>query len=180
MTPRVLALLTLSALGGCLSGPVSQPSDPVGALDESNGTSAICVLQPPDAFYNSKPYRGSGRSIGDRTALGIERAGREARIVVGRDDEMLKACHETGADLALLVELTKYEDRLTGWSGKPDQIALKLSLFELSRPDQRRVATYEAQSNTWVSAFLEWGNARPTALLGGDFDETVRRLIEGP
>jgi hypothetical protein len=73
--------------------------------------------------------------------------------------------------------IVHYEDRVTGWSGKPDRIELKLMFYAFSQAERKKSIIYEAKSNIIYSTFFEWGNAKPTALLGQDFEELLRKLL---
>lgn len=162
-------------LSGCIAVPVTTVH-PVAEAPASRSVKRLCVVTPLDA---SRDDTGSGRAIAQQIVASLARIGMQASIVTETAEVSLKvACFERGASLAVVPEILFYEDNLTGWSGKPDRIELRISAFDPREPSARRSFIFEAASNTVASALLEWGNAKPYALVAKNVDQALRTLIQ--
>jgi hypothetical protein len=165
-------------VSGCISTPVVISNFvPQGAHLKSAHGAAICLLVPQDASFENEQYPGSGDEIAGYIKDALHELGRTFRTVRGQLEGIKPACKDVDAGLALETQILHYEDRITGWSGRPDRIELKLVLFDVEHPSQKRSIYYEAKSNLLVSGLLEWGNARPSSLLGDDFSHAIRKLL---
>lgn len=178
MKKFVSALLLAIGLAGCSALPVVTVQ-PVasGSSFAVEHSAVICVLVPPDASFEGESYSGSGSEVAEKIRNALKNIGRPSRLVSQVQANALTICGEKEATLVLQPTILHYEDRVTGWSGKPDRVELKLSLYKFDQPDQKRSIFYEAKSSTMHSAFFEWGNARPSALLTEDFEHSVRKLL---
>ena len=163
-------------LSGCIAVPVTTVNPVVGS-PTVRLADRLCVVAPQDA---SSDDSGSGRAVAQQIVESLARIGLSASIVMHTTEARLKeACFERGANLALMPEILFYEDNLTGWSGKPDRIELRISAFKPGEQSARRVVIFEASSNTLASAFLEWGNAKPYALISNNADQVLKTLVHG-
>ena len=180
---RISILFILAViLVGCASSPVTinQPKAIGDGLPIANGTK-ICVLVPKDANWENEQYPGSGRQIAEKIQEALEKNGESVTAVNQSLTNSLDICKEKEATFALETTILSYENNATGWTGRPDRIELKLSLYEINNPHNPQISRsiiYEAKSNVVVSGLLEWGNAEPWQLLGKDFQRTISKLIE--
>lgn len=170
--------LIIGSLVGCSALPVAT-SQPValGSNFAADRTALVCVLVPPDASFEGEVYAGSGREIAEKVRNVLEGVGRPSLLVSQAQGERDSACRDVEASLVLKATIVHYEDRVTGWSGKPDRVELNLALYKIDQPDQKRSVFYEARSSIAHSAFFEWGNAKPSALLKEDFEYVVGKLL---
>jgi hypothetical protein len=126
-------------LTGCISSPVVTPLPlPSGPKITVPGNAIICVPVPPDAVFEGEPYPGSGDEIARQIMEGLEEVGRTTQLVKESYSNAKVLCKEKGVRLALEARIEHYEDRVTGWSGRPDRIELRRFLFEIDHPDQKR------------------------------------------
>lgn len=146
--------------------------------DEARSNKWICVLQPPDASYFGEAYHGSGNAVTGIVRHALYKVGIPSVQVQQVKSNALAECLERGAKRFLQVTFLHYEDRSGRLFGKPHRIELKLSLFTLDDLDNRKSVVYEAQSNVFRRAVLEWTDSKPTALLGDEFERTVWQLVE--
>lgn len=176
--PILVALFLSIGQAGCSTAPVATVQ-PVasGSSIAAERSSVICVLVPHDAAFEGEFYSGSGSEVAEKIRDTLEKIGRSSRLVSLAQANVLTLCKEKEAALVLQPTILHYEDRATGWSGKPDRIELKLSLYKLDQPDQMRSIYYEAKSSIMYSAFFEWGNAKPSALLQDDFEHSILKLL---
>ena len=171
----VLAFL----LSGCVATPVvtTQPR-PIGANVPVRGDSIFCVMAPPDASFGGEVYSGSGREIAEKIRIALQKAGRQSCLVSQTQHDSITLAKEKGATHVIETTVLQYEDHTTGWSGKPDRIELRISLYDIEQSQQQHTIFYEATSNVFAAGFLEWGNPQPSELLGRDFDETIKKLVK--
>lgn len=139
--------------------------------DDTVNVVSVCVLVPTGLAPGSSDE--------------IVRLERDALRYIGlpsvQVEQVLSAayarCLESGAKTVLQTTVLAYDDRPVGWLGKPDRIELLLSRYEINRPETRRSIVYEASTNMFRSALLDWGGAKPTDLLGADFARAVEQLM---
>lgn len=174
---RTLIAALVVAQTACVAVPSTQSNPVVGdAIVGSNADAPICVVVPGDPSFEGHVYIGGGRLVGDRVGFFLKKADKPFRQVAsGGDTSAL--CAEKGTELILSPEILAYEDRATGWSGRPDRIEVRLTLSSSLAADKKRSVFYEAKSNVVASGLTEWGNANPTALLGSDFGAAIERLL---
>jgi hypothetical protein len=177
-------VLVLSCVGliSCSAVPVvTHQTPPTGttsqAIQSATTKSLVCVAHPGDQANGQERYPGSGAEIGQRVEKAVQQAGWQTVAIKGDAGQSAAECTRRGGTHLLEIRVSHYEDNMTGWSGKPDRIELQLRLSPASQPAQARQVSYEARSNLVASAFAEWGNAKPVALLKGDFDHLVNRLL---
>jgi hypothetical protein len=171
---KISAAIATTILSACSAMPVVT-TQPVNL--PSHVAEVVCVLIPAAATFGGKFYAGSGDEVAEKIREAIEKTGNSARLVSQAQTDPIANCRGNGSSLILQPTIIYYEDNLTGWSGKPDQISIQLTLYPINQPDQKRSTVYTARSNLVYSAFLEWGNAKPSALLGDEFVASLRQLL---
>jgi hypothetical protein len=176
-----LIIVLTSTLTACIAVPTSQTNPVRGDLIIArNANAPVCIVVPEDGSYNGHAYIRSGLLIANRIEHFVQKIGRSTCQVTKGTESFQAACIQAGAEMVLVPQILTYENRATGWSGKPDRIEIRLTLANIWQLDRERTVVYEARSNILASAFLEWGNANPVALLGAEFGETIERLFEQP
>jgi hypothetical protein len=159
----ILPLLVM----GCASSPtvsVSYPTNP-----EIAEKVQVLIITPNDASFEGEVYAGSGTSVASAVAESLRRSGFTVKASNTQAD--------TNQECILGINILHYEDRVTGWSGKPDKITIR---FTATRGEASKIMDFSAQSNVRVSAVLEWGNAKPYSLLNDKLDEPLKKLVSLP
>jgi len=175
---NALAVLSVAALTGCIAVPVIQTTPSRGAeLVDSDTAAPICIIVQPDATWDGILYTGSGREVADKVAEVLQAMGRNT-VEATMDGDIRESCAAQHAELMLEPQILVYEDFNTGWTGRPDRLELHLVLSHLSEAYVERTAIYRARTNTWMAALVEWNNAKPTELLGKDFEAALKKLLE--
>jgi hypothetical protein len=75
--------------------------------------------------------------------------------------------------------IVRWEDRATGWSGKPDQITIKLRLEDLGPTAAARALTVDLSTNIWGASWSEWGNRPLETLRDEQFEQAVLQRLSG-
>ncbi|WP_028080389.1 hypothetical protein [Solimonas soli] len=174
---NALVLISAVALTACIAVPISQTAASKGTIAAADAAAPVCVIVQPDATSNGILYVNSGREVADKVIATLKTLGRNT-VEVTMDSDVRAACENQQAELMLEPQILAFEDYNTGWTGRPDRIELRLTLSHLSHAYVERTADFKAESNTWLSAMIEWNNAKPTELLGKDFEKTLRKLLE--
>jgi hypothetical protein len=176
MVGRLIATLLFAlTLCGCVSAPnsiISEQGDPQTVSVDSS----LCLIVPPDASYQDRIYKDSGQRVANKVLNALEENYKICKVACGK--ELCASCKECDSNFAVFPEILYYEDRITGWSGRPDVIKVKTRLINLSTL-QETTFTYSADSNTLVSGLFEWGNAAPCSLLGTNYKKQVLALVNG-
>jgi len=164
----IVPVLVLAVLTGCASVPDVKIVSKSGSFSVSSG-SEICVVFPEDGKFEGKKYEESGIKVGEvifKSVLNNYKAFQVASV------------QECTAAYLITSEILEYENRASGWSGKPDKIKVKVTLNNAEN-NKTNSFTYYAETNMIVSAFFEWGNAAPYKLLDGKFRDQVAALLQG-
>ncbi|MBN3967023.1 DUF4823 domain-containing protein [Pseudomonas gregormendelii] len=159
-------------LTGCISIPDAESTKATGTSNIAANHSPICIKTPGDPSFQQHVYVGAGKLIAEKVRSGVEKSGRTSFVI----DDPAKA-QVAGCQFMLDSQIIEYEDRATGWSGIPDRISLRVSLYPITDPEAQRSFMYIAKSSAMGSAFLEWGNANPASLLQQQFADDVVALI---
>lgn len=175
MAGRLTATLFALTLYGCVSAPNSIISEH-GDTQTVSVDSSLCLIVPPDASYQDRIYRDSGQRVANKVLNALEKNYEICKVAC--EKEPCASCKECDSNFAVFPEILYYEDRITGWSGRPDVIKVKTRLINLATL-QETSFTYSADSNTIVSGLFEWGNAAPCSLLGTHYKEQVLALVYG-
>ena len=168
---NLLALfLVVTLLASCslrLPPHRSDTRDP----EQAGGLGMVCVLVPTGLSS------GSGDEIARLERDALRNIGLPSVQILQVQAGAYATCLEQGARTVLQTTVLAYEDRPVGWLGKPDRIELLLARYEINRPETRRSIVYEASTNMFRSALLDWGGAKPTDLLGADFARAIEQLM---
>lgn len=178
MRVRPLPLLAVVAVAAtsCVAVPKASVSEKSGSVVIPAGQ-PVCVTVPADGAFAGKPYAGSGDKVGEKTAAAVRQAGFTPRVLpVGSTAD---ACRAQGLRYQVAAEILNYENRASGWNGAPDRISVRVSASDLDAGVSPASFLYSADSNTLASAFLEYGNAAPHQLLGGEYSDAVVGLVTG-
>jgi hypothetical protein len=165
-----VALIFSLSLAGCASKyRVDAYEAPIAHLDRQ---ASFYVALPEDGRYGSTIYPGSGATTAQavETALAVH----VDKVVIGTTaDEDLDAALAQARQRALthvfMTTILNWEDRATEWSGIPDKITLKYSVYEAQ--------SGKLVSSTVTSASSKWGT------MGGDhpqdlLPEPTRKFVD--
>jgi len=120
----------------------------------------IAIAKPVDGTYETRTYSGSGLA----TASAVKSAFlRYTDNVVVYDDctdlDCLKKNDGINRGYYVVPQILHWEDRATEWSGKPDRIEIKITV-------------YNAESNNRVASTIISGKSK-LASLGGDHPQDL-------
>jgi hypothetical protein len=166
MKSKLFIILLSALISGCVTVGDAVVSNSMKGL-EIKKPSSICIQMPSDGVFEGIKQKGSGEKVGEIVMSSIPKG--ISTVTVLKESECKNA-------YILKSEILKYEDRLSGWSGKPDIIEVRVSLLSVEG-GKLNTFTYYADSNMLVSAFFEWGNSPPYKLLGGEFKNKVSGLF---
>ncbi len=129
---KLFSLLLLLLLFGCSDTHKLIRYEGAG-LTVSRDASAYIVL-PGDGQYGSINYQGSGLAVAQEVERAFSPYLREAKIATRRDsmETALINAKAQGFDYVIHPEIVHWEDRNTGWSGRPDVASVKLSIVDVA------------------------------------------------
>jgi hypothetical protein len=161
----------LCSLAGCASSPDSEIGEHTGSIVVPK-KAVVCISTPDDVSH-----KGSGMAVTKAVQRPLLKD-YNLIAIKSNSEEAVAECLEIGGDYLLEPEIIHYEDRVTGWSGQPDIIKVKVTLTYIATSDTSSFSYY-ADSNLFVSSLFEWGNSPASDLLGSDFSKQVARLMNG-
>ena len=163
----LVSVLVLAALTGCASVADVKIESKSGSVSVSSG-SEICVVFPEDGKFEGKKYEESGIKVGEVILKSVPQNYKAFQVA---------SVQECTAAYLITSEILEYENRASGWSGKPDKIKVKVTLNNTEN-NETSSFTYYADTNMLVSAFFELGNPAPYKLLDGKFRDQVAALLQ--
>lgn len=154
-----ILVISILLLAGCSSKyRVDAIQAPTAKLQRS---SSFYVVQPKDGTYGGKNYAGSGAMTANAAVGALSKY--VTKVDVGTRPEALEEALATAKQKGFthLFEpiILNWEDRATEWSGRPDRITVKYTVYD--------VATGAAVSNTVTRASSKWGT------FGGDHPQDL-------
>lgn len=159
MRRELLAGAVAFALTGCASTYKSVTQEPLGAKLENHAN--YYVMLPADGQYESKKYADSGLATAQAVSQAL--ASHADKIVKASSVEDLRVAlaNAKQGNFRYVFETTilHWEDRATEWSGLPDKVSLKFSVYD--------TGTGKILAATVADARSKW------ATLGGDHPQDL-------
>jgi hypothetical protein len=127
---RVAFLVIIVAMiSGCASTKQTNLAEPTSKLLKGK---RVVISTPANGSYGSNEYSTSGKM----TAFAVRAAfARFTNTITVSTDckelECLKRNNSSTFDYYVIPEILQWEDRATEWSGIPDRIEVKLSIYEV-------------------------------------------------
>jgi hypothetical protein len=167
LKPLACSFLLLS---GCVA--TYKRSDLAAPPTKLDNSQTVLIATPTDGFYEGKVYASSGRS----TALAVRAAfAKFARSTATSDNCKDLPCMISGSQSSagyfVVPEILHWEDRATEWSGKPDRIEIKVSIY-----DAKTMSEVAATVITGKSKWATFGGDHPQDLLTDPLNKYVESL----
>lgn len=133
---------------------------------------SVAIATPANGSFEAKEYPVSGKM----TALAVRApfARFTNTIIVLTDCKELECLKKTGSatsDYYVIPEILHWEDRNTEWSGKPDRIEVKLSIYE-GKTWKEIVSTIISGKSKWAT----FGGDHPQDLLPEPLNTYIESL----
>lgn len=168
----VLVMLAGILLSGCSSkyrvDALNAPSTRL-ALQSS-----FYVVLPRDASYGSEHYPGSGAMAANASMAALSRHAKKVEVADSAEDtgQALESAKKRGLAYVFEPMILHWEDRATEWSGKPDRITLKFTVYEV-QSGQPLASTVTRASSKWGT----FGGDHPQDLLPVPTQQFVNTLF---
>ncbi|UXY08973.1 DUF4823 domain-containing protein [Kosakonia sp. ML.JS2a] len=122
--------------------------------------SPIVISKPADGVYETRTYSGSGAATAAAVKAAFARYSDSVNVFTDCDDiACLKSNHVIGLGYYVIPQILHWEDRATEWSGIPDRIEIKITI-------------YNAESNSRVASTIISGKSK-WASFGGDHPQDL-------
>jgi Domain of unknown function (DUF4823) len=167
---RALGVLIMSFLAGCSATYSRQiVKEPTTKLERDRG---VFISTPKDGWYGRIQYKNSGKM----TAAAIKAAfSRYSNSVYVSEEclgsECLKIIPATKFAYYIEPEILHWEDRATEWSGIPDKITIKISVYDAALGSGIASAVFDGESK-WAT----FGGDHPQDLLPEPVNQYVDSL----
>lgn len=120
----------------------------------------VAVAKPADGVYETHSYAGSGETTAIVVKAAILRHSDSVSVYSDCEDLMcLKDKHTLSRGYYVVPQILHWEDRATQWSGIPDRIEIKISV-------------YNAETNARVASTIISGKSK-WATFGGDHPQDL-------
>lgn len=166
-----LVVIAFAAVAsGCSSTYVqSALTEPTAKLTRNK---SVVIATPAAGYYESKEYENSGQMTAEAIRAAFEKYTAATTIVPECQSLVcLQQGKYSGFDYYAIPEIIHWEDRNTEWSGKPDRIEVKISIYEGQ--------SWKELATTVISGKSKWatfGGDHPQDLLPEPIDAYVGSL----
>ncbi len=158
-------------LSGC-AGSQDQASHQIGVSLNASNSSVVCVVTPQNKEYEGYLYEQSGSIVAKITADALRE--KFSNIIIVNN---VQECEIKNAKYSVVPDIIHWEDRVTGWTGRPDIVKIHIKAVDLNFKDNVTEVRFENSSNLVASAITEWGNRSPEILLDDGYKKAVLMLL---
>lgn len=160
----MITLLVSGCAANYQQNHLSQPSAKL-MKDKS-----IVISTPLNGAYGNKSYSSSGVSTALATRAAFAKHTNNIKIIAGCSEiTCLKSDPNVSYDYYVVPEILHWEDRSTEWSGIPDKLEIKISIYEGDNKNEFASSIISGKSK-WMTL----GGDHPQDLL----PEPLNRYIE--
>ncbi|WP_151441926.1 DUF4823 domain-containing protein [Halomonas lysinitropha] len=160
----------LFLLSGCAASYHQESIKKPDAKLDRNGS--VSIAMPANGFYGSQEYQSSGRMTASAVRSAFSKVVNTTDIIPEcQDINCMIQAHSATYDYHVIPDILHWEDRATEWSGKPDRIEVKITVYGSQ-------VTSEIASTT-ISGKSKWatlGGDHPQDLLSEPINAYVRSL----
>lgn len=133
----------------------------------------VRVMQARDGIYGTTEYQGSGRTISARVIEALQRTHGEVRLLAVSDrDQAIVTSRASAVKYLVVPTILHWQDR-ANWAGVPDEVRIRLELYDVPRDAVTSAVTFEAASPSF--SLVE---EAPEALLDRSFERAVLVLFQ--
>jgi hypothetical protein len=133
---------------------------------------AVVIATPDNGSYGGREYAGSGKAAALAVRAAFAKFTNSTTVTTeAKDLDSLKGLGSAHYDYYVIPEILHWEDRATEWSGLPDRIEVKLSVYEATTWKELAAATITGKSK-WAT----FGGDHPQDLLQEPIDKYVASL----
>lgn len=122
---------------------------------------SVAIATSENGFYDKTEYQSSGKMTSLAVKAAFARYANRISVLPNcRDLACAKSVKGPAYDYYIIPEILHWEDRATEWSGIPDKIEVKISIYDAA-DDNELASTIIAGKSKWVS----FGGDHPQDLL---------------
>lgn len=163
---KLAAILTAVLVTGCTAKYTQ--SDVSTSSNKLDPRQSVIIATPTDGRYAEKLYSGSGEMTANAVRTAFAHYTNQVDVVAAcKDITCLKA--RSASAYYVVPEILHWEDRATEWSGIPDKVQVKLTIYEPTSNEPSRAAVLSGKSK-WAT----FGGDHPQDLLPGLLQNYVK------
>ena len=136
---------------------------------------SVFISTPKDGFYGNSVQNGSGQMTAQAVKAAFSRFTNKIKLSADCNDiePCIKAAKEANYDYLVFPEVLHWEERATEWSGLPDRIEIKLSLYAI--PSNKQISSIIIKGK---SKWATFGGDHPQDLLPKPINNYVSTLYK--
>lgn len=165
----ILFFFTLILLSGCAATYKNTPLTETNSKLERGTT--VFIATPANGRFGATVYANSGKMTAQAVRGAFARFAATTSVDSGCEKlECLEQTHAGGSVYYVVPEILHWEDRATEWSGRPDRIEVKLSVFDTL--GHELAATIFTGKSKWAT----FGGDHPQDLLTEPLNQYIETL----
>jgi len=159
-----------AALTGCASTYTqSTLAEPGSKLVKGK---TVVIATPANGFYGSNEYASSGRMTAHAVRAAFARFSNATTMAPDcKDLGCLQVTQSSSFDYYVIPEILHWEDRATEWSGLPDKIEVKISIYD-GQGGKELASTIISGKSKWAT----FGGDHPQDLLPEPLNKYIDSL----
>ena len=157
---KIIILVFALFITACTS---KYKTDMFTAPSESLTWSGVAYIKlASDGVYGEKTYSGSGKTVTQNLHSVITAHSRKSVIAEKRQsfEDAMATAHEISATVLFEPTILNWEDRATEWSGRPDQVTIRIVVWDVET--RRELASSVEKAS---SKFFTFGGDHPQDLV---------------
>lgn len=160
-----LVLTSFCFMCGCSATYTYTPQIETKAIQGQNATlvkeKSVAVLVPKNGEYETAVYQKSGAYTADAVREGLMHYSNDVAIVSKSDaNDIFSLVDSDKYSYMFKPEILHWEERATEWSGKPDRIEIKITVY-----DTKKRNVLSSQIFSGKSKWFTFGGDHPQDLL---------------
>lgn len=169
MKRMIVAVLLCFCVTACAHMNITPISETAKKLDRAG---KVVVVIAADGRYGAKVYSGTGDEFTSLVMVEFAKFAAGYEILPRMElPNALSVAKEKGAMYVVVPEILHYEDRNTPWSGRLDQITVKVSVYLVE--DGSMAQSSMITANNQVATFVD---NRPMVLIYKPLTELVKNF----
>ena len=147
---RTISIVLLVFLTACSSKYKTDTFTPPPEPLSTSGSAYVMLAR--DGAYGARTYPGSGHTVSRLLydAISNHVSNADLATAVESRDDAFKSARKDGMTYVFEPVILNWEDRATAWSGRPDRITIRITVWEAAT-SKKLASSSERASSKWAT-----------------------------
>lgn len=164
-----LLAITISLVTGCTA---SYKHDFLRPPNTMKPQAKVLIVTPKNGYYNETLYETSGTDVVEALTRELQSYSNSIDIIPNTNINDIIEDILHNYNYIFIPEILHWEDRLTGWSMRPDRIEIRVDIYNGNREILNSIDVKSKSAN------IVWVSQAPKSLLPKSFRITLQELFQ--